>query len=108
MSALPPKADIPSRTSDVRYVPKADIAPGSSAIVSNVENLRPGLLDRVGSAQLAALRTCVRHHSLTLPGAKAATRAERGCSKSYGFQQAERRQNVAEHHSIASPSISDR
>ena len=75
-SALPPKADIGTQSRNVLFVPKADIAPGSPAIVSNVENLRPGLLDRVGSAQLAALRTCVRHHSLTPPGAKAATRAD--------------------------------
>ena len=63
MSALPPKAEIASGQSDVRFVPKADIAAEGSAV--------RGFLTE---AQLAALRTCIRRHSLTSPGAKVATR----------------------------------
>ena len=75
MSALPPKADINRCIFDVRIVPKADIAAGSSAIGPNGENPGRALLD-TGAAQFAALRTYVRDRSLTLPGAKAATRAD--------------------------------
>jgi hypothetical protein len=59
MSALPPKAD------------KAD----SSAIGSNVENPRPGLPDQE-QRNWPHCEPCVRHHSLIMPGAKAATRAD--------------------------------
>jgi hypothetical protein len=63
MSALPPKADIVRHGGYVRFVPKADIAAEGSAV--------RGFLTE---AQLAALRTCIRRHSLTSPGAKVATR----------------------------------
>ena len=74
MSALPPKADISERHRHVRFVPKADIAAGSSAIGSNV-GPQPGLPD-CGQRNWPHCEPCVRHHSLTLPGAKAATRAD--------------------------------
>jgi len=42
MSALPPKADIRVRRSDVRYVPKADMAPGHSITSSARESMDAG------------------------------------------------------------------
>jgi hypothetical protein len=57
MSALPPKADIGTRSRDVRFVPKADIAPlhsiTSSARLSNVAKT-------VSPSALAVLRLMAR------------------------------------------------
>jgi hypothetical protein len=55
MSALPPKADIAGRELNVRFVPKADIAPGQSINLSTRERSEYGLVRPSALARLARL-----------------------------------------------------